>query len=262
MKLNELKRVIDIDNAIKQTQQDLSELYVQRARLMKQAEQSPKDKLPSENSSELIALALYKELEATWAKYDITLPSFRMLKRRLVASSDVMRDLEADLPEVAGQFKVILLPPARQLSLPIAANIRGIQQRKKRQRVSKLAEADTMEEVLTKGMRRRTWGVMVVLASPEGLHRGQPMKILNDRSYMVGGHDARQLGVAEYAAMTLSIEGHIDGQTNTMLLSTFSAHLPVPYVRFTSAHYQFELDTIGLSGIFSDDRFRPAVEVL
>ena len=251
MLAKQLKQVIEIDERINTIHRELSDLYSERARITEEDDQTPPktEKISHTMSKDRWVSMQYQRLLALWQNYDIAVPSKKTLQPKLQKAFDVTNELAAKAPDIANNLTVLLVPPYKQLAFPVAANLR------EKQGIT----SDFVNPEYTSQKKTKAWRVLVVYAAKQGLYLGNADMIVENRSYLFGDYDMRALGHREYAALTLQ-EKNIDNQSWTLLMSNYQENDgAIAIAGSVDNRYRFDL-TEGNS-IFSDDRFRPAVEV-
>lgn len=250
MLTSQLKKIIEIDEKINSIHQELSDLYQERADIT--------DRKPTAQTSPNIqhmsktrwGQAQYQRLTSIWKQYDITVPSKQSLEARLHRAYDLILELSDAQPELVGDLSVMLVPPHKDLPFPVPTEIRNKQAQDQ--------EQDYVHPELPKEKKSKGWRLLIVHTGADGLYLGNTATILSNKQYMVGKRDMRALGAREYAALTLQEQG-IDTNSWTLLLrDTQPADHHTPIASNTDGRYRFDItDT---NSIFSDDRFRPAIE--
>src|SRR4051812_32973324 len=102
MLLSDYKRVTDIDDAIYALHTQLSTLYQERLAIVRASFKAPQaeprklmldsikqqnyEAAPNIKTMETWAIAEYEALTAMWAKFDIKIPSYEKLKKRIIAA--------------------------------------------------------------------------------------------------------------------------------------------------------------------------------
>jgi hypothetical protein len=166
-----------------------------------------------------------------------------------------MQDLESAMPELKGGMQVIVVPPS-VLKLPQTPSHED-----KALRDERLFDLDEVIKRIKKSRSRQDWRMLLAYGRESGLYMGPPESIIGNKSFMIDGYDTRQLGIIEYAALTIARNGQLDTSTNTMLLKGIDSSIDFPYAAREQGKIVFKIDIFGISGVFGDDRFRPTVEI-
>lgn len=85
--------------------------------------------------------------------------------------------------------------------------------------------------------------------------------MLAERAYTIADHDARALGVREYAALSLQLGAapRLDPNTWTVLLKGADISSGIACATCTGGRFRFDIDES--HGALGKNYFRPAVEV-
>ena len=260
MLLSNKLRERDMEVRLQKVQYDISMLYEQRNTPTKRSLKSAgSHQIGSSLSGTLTyspqpAVVTYEKLQQAWKLYDIKIPSFSSLERRLNRANQIVEQIASSNVEVATQATVLLVPPTKILPFPVPAKMRVLQNSK----------PDTIHPNLAvRTPSHRRWRVFLVYGAKHGLYLGTPKSILQNEQYMIAGFDTRQMGLAEYAALTLQSPVKIDDGSWTVLLHDTdknSQDALLPCARLVDEHYIFELEEA--ESVFGSDRFRPAIEVV
>ncbi len=264
MKVTDLKKVTEIDASLTMIHQEVERLYHERARIMHHEDMLPaaEPRTPQaikpvmqviDEAQQGWAKSTHAKLERAWAKHGITIPKYDVFSERYKKAYGIVQDLEKAMPELKGAMEVVVVPPKRDLKLPLDNKVRELDET--------LFDADEVIKKVKKSRSQKNWSVLLVYAYDNGLYMGVPATIIEDGLYMINGYDARSLGVAEYAALVVSQDKPLDVGTNTMLLKDMSPTSAIPYASYEHEKTTFKVDVFGFGGVFGDDRFRPAVEV-
>ena len=252
MLLNQFQEVSRIDARITKIHKELIGLYTRRdaiaetgagqqTRIITKIKAAPIDQLRM----------LYDQLVRAWDVYDCKVPTYKYLKPKLARAQTIMRDLQAANPTLRS-LQIVLVPPTAVLPFPLSDNWRESQT---------AIDADYVQADVAAHVTPDTvWRVLVADTDTQGLALGSASDILDRKSYLMAGHDARALGLREYTALTLQLgtEPAIDMNTWTLLLKGVDTDAPVPCATFAGGRFRFELDE--LDGALGENCFRPAVE--
>lgn len=259
--LTELKKVIEIDGRISSLHQELSSLYEQRARFIQSPDTSAfnnhvgdkSEGTTTRHSKENWATQQYDMLAEAWGNYGIVIAPRSNLKKRLTRAREMITSLETINHELAGKLGVLLIPPAKLIGTPSATEHR------KQQPHIKVSDCVNTDLSLKPGSKK-DWRLVVAYMSDDSLEWGSAKDILVEKKYLVGGYDMRAIGVYEHFALSLQLNRPLDANKWVSLLKDCkpSSRL-VPSVAFANGQYRYELDDA--EGVFSDERFRPAIEV-
>lgn len=254
MLVKQLKKVIEIDERINTIHRELSDLYSQRAQITEEKdipEITSKEENPEELSQERWVSKHYQKLSSTWQNYGIKIPSKKTLQPKLVKANELIVELSAKAPDLEGKLSVLLVPPHKQFPFPVKSELREKQ--------NTINASDFVNPEYPSVKKSKAWKVLVVYGAQQGLYLGNAEMIFGNNSYMFSNHDMRDLGIREYAALTLQ-EKDIDKQSWTMFLSDQQTiDDTVAIAGCIDNRYRFDLTET--NSIFSDDRFRPAIEV-
>lgn len=233
------------------------------------------------------AEAQHKNLSTVWSeRYGLEIPPIEELKDKFTKAHGLINDLvgslvdqslpakirEAKEKEIRKSFGILLVPPTDAVGWPIKEDMRKKQGLKGTHgwknhdfhfRKNKIT--DSINPKLPKPQPNEGWRVFAADINPKGgLHIDSPKYILESGNYMLGEHDTRALGPAEYAALTLQLVTPIDKGTRTWLLHGIEDDAPLaPTAGFDAGvetgHFTFDLmnSTYNRGSI----RFRPAVEI-
>lgn len=251
MLLKHLEQVAEIDDMINQIHEELVDLYRERAHLMG----TKPGKLPTlpqavaRKRSDWTA-EQYENLKMAWAQYDISIPAYATLKKRLQKARTVIEKLTKAEPTWKDKLQVVLVPPTSKLQFPVQAELRMKQ--------DWITTPDYVDALLHTP-KATTWQVMVVYGANEGLYMGSPEMMLNKKNSKVANYDITKLGVREYAAFSLQNGSSVDTQTWTVLPKQRLSDGKMACVAYIDGQYRFDVDEV--NGVFGDNRFRPAIEV-
>jgi hypothetical protein len=254
MLVKQLKQVIEIDERINTIHRELSDLYSQRAQITEEKD-IPEIASKKEDSEELSqdrwVSKQYQKLSSTWQNCDIKIPSKKTLLPKLIKAHELIVELSAKAPDLEGKLSVLLVPPHKQFPFPVNSALREKQ--------DSISASDFVNPEYPSVKKSKAWKVLVVYGAHQGLYLGNAEMILENKSYMFSNHDMRDLGIREYAALS-SQEKDIDKQSWTMFLQDQQASEDtVAIAGCIDDRYRFDLTET--NSIFSDDRFRPAIEV-
>ncbi len=230
----------NIDDKIESLHRQLAELYEHKS-----LSASP---LNSDMTRNTVATQkIYRDLAKIWTRYGILPPEYLSMRGRIARA--VAAQQEFDSLSI-GKFSIVLVPPSRYLNQESIKDIRASQ-----------LPPQASDYVGTGVDEKKTvnWQVLVVLTSQEGLRIKNVDGFMKDRSYVLGGKDARRLGFYEYIAMSLQCDQLFDIKTWTVLFKDFKAREQPVCVKFVNNLYRFERDDT--LGAFEDNSFRPAISV-
>lgn len=254
MLAKQLKKVIEIDEQINSIHQELSDLYAERAKITEDEETAAAEsqaEKPEELTQDRWTQMQYQRLSSAWQTYDIAVPSKKSLAEKLNKAYDLIMELSAKAPDLDGKLTVVLVPPHKQLPFPVPSAIR--------EKTDETRENDFVNPELEMPRKTKGWKVLVAYNAPEGMYLGNAESIVEYDLHKFAGHAMNDLGLREYTALTLQ-EKNIDTSSWTMLLK--DQQPSADSVTIASQHDgRFRFDLTESNSIFSDDRFRPAVEV-
>ena len=271
MLLNDFKEVINIDNKISSLHSQLDGLYRRRARLVgtnitnksKYARLAttpfeniglPAHETDSSDTTSVItpqgwANKTYDELQTTWSAIGITIPNQKLLINRLKKACETVIAIATVEPVIGNDMRVVLVPPTQIMKVPAQAKLRSHQP---------FVDEDYIQPEI-KPSTDRSWKVLLIYTQPEGLLIGDARTILNKKLYKLAGHDARDLGVREYIALTLQQPIAIDSKNWTLLFKDKAPANHAVGAKYLNGRYRIEL--IEAEDVFGDVTFRPAIEV-
>ncbi len=263
MLLQNLKKVVELDNRISDMHRQLANLYTERSNIVDAGETifNSNDTLSAETtkaptrakskSHDIWAQKEYASLSTAWKRYGVEIPTFISLKTRLMKARITMDELSNEQSELMGRLAVILVPPAKKLEFPVNSMLR------EKQGFCDLQ--DYVNQDLIVPASKKQWRMLVVYVNNAGLGLGAPTSILEEKKYRIAGHDTRGLGIIEYAALTLQREEPLDNGAWTLLLKDYSGSERIPSATYMNGRFRFDIDEVG--GVLENDCFRPAVEI-
>lgn len=256
MLVAELKNIIELDEQINQLHEDLTDLYAKRLALIKTgapaASPTKVDVLKTDPAERRNwAGQQYDKLQSAWRCYDVELPAFKKLQKKLEKSRDLISELQNAEPQLMDNLEILIVPPSDVLPFPVSNELRYCQGFSDGQ--------DYVNETVPRPTMTRQWRVLVVYAGENGLAYGLPKAIIETKRYVLGGYDTRGLGPAEYAAFSLQYQQPIDDGIWTLLLKDQQVGAPVVSAGFHAGRFRFDIDEA--NGGLDIDRYRPAVEV-
>ncbi len=264
MLVSELKKVIEIDDRISTLHKQLSTLYAERARYVQIPIGGPTNSIGTSGTGTNIKTNLkipsdamwveqtYQNLKTAWSRHNITIPPLTQLKKQILNAAIIISKLYDFQPDFYGKYQVVIVPPVQLIGQP-GRRSSSIQQ-------DFIKFDDFVSDELPSHFRQKSWRMLVAYNASHALECGNAKQILDSKSYMIGGYDLRALGVFEYFAFSLQQSEPMDEGTWALLLkNSKNTTQLVPSVTFYKGQYRYELDDV--SGVFGDERFRPAVEV-
>jgi hypothetical protein len=259
MLVTHLKKVAEIDNQIVAMHHKLADLYQRRMVLIDGDDGLSTGSLTSGTAAIINSSTIemskveqaYRQLASAWERYGIVIPAWSKLRQKLEKGEKIKAALIKNYPEIATGLSFIAIPPTAQLKLPVAESLRKLQ--------LNADYADFISRGVTIPGPQKNWRLLLAHTAPDSLHVGSAKKAHETKVYMAAGYDLRALGVREYAAMSLQLNGAVDTRTSTILLKNHRSKTPVPYARFRFGHYRFELEDD--DNVLDDDGFRPSIEL-
>lgn len=263
MLLKQFKKVIELDHRISDMHRELTRLYETRSHLIDQTSQDTFSNFSNnkilkksgskriKNPTQILIKQYYDYLDACWGTFGIAIPSFDQLKSKLTKALTALDQLSMYHGELHNSMTIILIPPAKILSLPVSVKLRIAQ--------GFTTAPDYMCQDITMPKRRSSWRVLVVHAAERGLSLGSPKQIVADKSYLMAGYDTRSLGVQEYAALSLQVEDCIDDGAWTALLKDYKNNDTVVCAGFIGDRFRYDIDDS--DDVFENNGYRPAIEV-
>lgn len=254
MLVQELQQIFEIDERIAKMHQELSDLYDLRSSILKpkqtlateapiQTAQTAKTKT-TESAAAEVAQQAYEAAQTAWTRYDIDMPSFDLLAKRLEKAAEIREQLEAAEPEIGQHLQIITVPTSSQIAKILNTETKE--------------EGFVIEEEVTTPRRSKKWRVLLAYGRQKGISM-QPDDFFVQKKYMINGRDMRGLGVTEYIALTVHQTELIDTDQWTMLLKGGDKSATAPCVMHTGDAYRFVLDEKAC--VFDDNTFRPALEI-
>jgi hypothetical protein len=268
MLYSQLRQIVDIDRRIASMHRELEKLYKQRAEVVNTnlQDESYKIELYSDIQKQPVKPTKFRSaktewidnqvqlLTKTWDKYGLKVPHGKKFDQHIDRAYDVINELEALNPQLAGQLGIVLVPPTRAKIFPANKKLRTKQPFMLGEDQLVMVEIDTQ--------KHRDWRVLVAVVGPTGLAWGDAKEIIGTKRFKQANYDLRALGPVEYTAMTLQSNFVIDLGTWTMLLRDFDNLDEDEVVAATMVNGSYSFSRGDKHTAFGDDRFRPAVEII
>jgi hypothetical protein len=236
MRVQDLSKITLIDTEITQLQHKLAMLYGQRSALVD-------GNIGSDiNKYSVMTEKCHQELSKIWHKYTINIPPISSLGRKITKALQIISNLENEHQDLRSNLKILLVPPASKLKIPLEKEVR------QQQRLLWGNDCISDDIVIHKGSNR--WKVLVVYARESGLKHSHDFASLYKNKY-------GDLGLREYIALTLQLSQPIDLTTWT----SFSVDNNKSYACAGFRSGRYRIITNDIYGMMDDDRFRPAIEV-
>lgn len=249
MLLSDFDKLAQIDNEILTLQDNLVNLYRQRAGLVKPVAKIADQ--PQQAASEQDVLDnWYRHLQTEWQQRGVRIPNQKVLTKKLQTATITIAVLADALDVSPSLFTMVLIPPKSTFGLSELAAARRNQ--------PFVRYPDQYDNAKTAYQARsQRWRLLVVYDAHHGLAWGDATTILESKKYVVEGLDTRALGAYEYAIYSLQSLSPRDKDSWTWLLKD-KAVQPLS-VAFMSGAYRFSSDDP--KGYLQSERFRPAVEI-
>lgn len=256
MLLIDYKKVVEIDQTINELHKKLAELYAQRSGIVastgSQAATTNTTRASNASASGSTAIIddewvrdCYDDLQEAWVRYDIKIPSFTTLKRKLAAAQVVLDDI---LPEYGASFNLLLVPPAKLFSLPLTDEIA-----EKSNLI--FSPALPAAQTVAKG-----WKLFVVYTDSLAPKVEDYAHFVAKKNPVFAGYEMPGLDCREYTAFLLMSYKAIDENSWSLLIRDGDIERGlVPCVTRMGDSYHFEMDAT--AALIGQNHFRPAMEI-
>lgn len=244
MLYNQLQRITEIDEQIHDMHLRLADYYRERATLTGEPVTPEVLDTPVITTS---PSALYRQLQAAWQPFGLTLPTYKTLAKRLLVAAEIIDSLTAENHQLAGNISAIAVPPQAQLDKLIA---RG-----------NLPHTYLFtEEFLAHAPKRTTgWKIIVVTGPDFALPVDGLSDLLGQAEFTYKQWDCRGLGVREtIAADILGLEV-VTANNWTLLLGDARSQQHIPCATKQDTKLVFDLDDARC--LLGNNYLQPAITV-
>lgn len=193
----------------------------------------------------------YQNLQTSWSRYGIAVPSYQDLQKKIRRAYNLMWQITTSRSELHRKMGLLAVPPKNYLEFPVSEKLRS------KQRF--IEHGDFVAASFPYVESTKTWRLLLTYTALNGLPFAKPFKILEEHLHLIAGYDTRNLGQIEYAALTLQHPYIIDKATSTLLFKDYADGDLIPSARFSRGLYRFLFSHIEAN---SDEyRYRPTIEI-
>lgn len=242
MLYKQLQRITELDKQIHDMHLRLAEYYRERATLTS-------SKQPAEVLDSPVITTdpreVYAHLQASWKRFNITLPTYKTLAKRLTAAANAVDVLVQENHQLAGNLTVLAVPPQVQLNKLIASG--------------DLPHRYTFTEEYESPAAGKGWSIVIVTAANFALSIDSLSDSLGEHEFTYKQFDCRGLGVREAIAADIQGLEIVTAGNWTLLLKDATGISHIPCV--TKQGNQLIFDTDDARCLLGNNYLQPAIAI-
>ncbi len=239
----ELVRVGDLDKQIADLHQALTQLYSERSNILqKNIGPIGGDEKTDPNDA---ALIIYNKLLATWKELNVTIPSYSMLRKKIIKAVQLQTELVNLNDALRDKVYVVAVPPFKTLDSAMKA-------------ISKKGTPrfQFADENIRKNMSKtKVWSFVLVF---DAAFDQKVENVMDQDDYFYEQYDCRAFGVQELVAAELQGIKSTPASHWVLLLKDGQNDKFIPSATFQNGNIILDIDDA--NGLLGSNYIRPAIK--